>query len=161
MTLYFVSRKNENPHDQYGAYTIDAIDPDDACRIISENRIFGENENLMPLIIRELHGNTLGKLNIGYYNYQFLKSLETIKMNDNISPCQQDCFWYSNDDIYYATPYRTCAYYKCNIFLNKNKYYKDGDMLEPSTCDKFIRWDDVETMMKNCVDDIGKLNHKV
>jgi hypothetical protein len=79
MTLYFVSRENEIPHDQYGAYTIDAIDPDDVCRIISENRVFGENKNshLMPLIIRELNNNILGKLNIEYYNLSIPKIIKS------------------------------------------------------------------------------------
>jgi hypothetical protein len=31
-------------------------------------------------------------------------------------------------------------------------------MLEPEACDKYISWEDVETIMRNCVDDIGRLH---
>jgi hypothetical protein len=78
----------------------------------------------------------------------------------NQTPCHNNCFWYCNDAIY-NDELCSCSYYKINIFTTPSKYISRKFMLEPSTCDKYINWDDVEKMMRNCVDDMEKLNHKV
>jgi hypothetical protein len=83
-------------------------------------------------------------------------------MTNDKPPCHKNCFWYCNDYIWTGRwGYVDCAYYKCCIFPTKPRDWHEGDMLEPTECDKYISWDDVESIMRNCVDDITKLNHNI